>query len=55
MLRAPQTFSEVARVGPIHRQAGIIHGFLSDPEESTGILTVALPEEMPVDETLYLE
>ena len=53
MLRAPQTFSEVARVGPIHRQAGIIHGFLSDPE-STGILTVALPEEMPVNETLDL-
>jgi anion-transporting ArsA/GET3 family ATPase len=53
LLRAPQTFSEVARVGPIHRQAGIIHGFLSDPE-STGILTVALPEEMPVNETLDL-
>jgi anion-transporting ArsA/GET3 family ATPase len=53
MLRAPQTFSEVARVGPIHRQAGIIHGFLRDPA-STGILTVALAEEMPVSETLDL-
>jgi anion-transporting ArsA/GET3 family ATPase len=53
MLRAPRTFSEVARVGPIHRQAGKIHGFLADPA-STGVLTVALPEEMPVSETLDL-
>ena len=53
MLRAPQTFSEVARVGPIHRQAGYIHRFLTDPA-STGVLTVALPEEMPVNETLDL-
>jgi anion-transporting ArsA/GET3 family ATPase len=53
MLRAPRTFSEVARVGPIHRQAGIIHRFLSDPT-NTGVLTVALPEEMPVNETLDL-
>jgi anion-transporting ArsA/GET3 family ATPase len=53
MLRAPQTVSEVARVGPIHRQAGIIHRFLADPA-ATGVLTVALPEEMPVNETLDL-
>src|SRR5215211_4125895 len=53
MLRAPHTFSEVARVGPIHRQAGYIHGFLTNPA-STGVLTVALPEEMPVNETLDL-
>jgi anion-transporting ArsA/GET3 family ATPase len=53
MLRAPRTFSEVAKVGPIHRQAGIIHRFLADPK-ATGVLTVALPEEMPVNETLDL-
>jgi anion-transporting ArsA/GET3 family ATPase len=53
MLRAPQTFSEVARVGPIHRQAGYIHQFLANPA-STGVVTVALPEEMPVNETLDL-
>src|SRR5204863_2002144 len=53
MLRAPRTFSEVARVGPIHRQAGKIHSFLADPA-ATGVLTVALPEEMPVNETLEL-
>jgi anion-transporting ArsA/GET3 family ATPase len=54
MLRAPRTFSEVARVGPIHRQAGIIHRFLCDPA-ATGVLTVALPEEIPVSETLDLD
>jgi anion-transporting ArsA/GET3 family ATPase len=53
MLRSPRTFAEVARVGPIHRQAGIIHRFLIDPR-STGVVTVALPEEMPVNETLDL-
>jgi len=53
MLRAPRTFSEVARVGPIHRQAATIHRFLTDPA-ATGVLTVALPEEMPVTETLEL-
>jgi anion-transporting ArsA/GET3 family ATPase len=53
MLRAPRTFSEVARVGPIHRQAGMIDRFLRDPK-ATGVVTVALPEEMPVNETLDL-
>jgi anion-transporting ArsA/GET3 family ATPase len=54
MLRAPRTYHELARVGPIHRQAGIIDGFLRDPR-STAVLAVALPEEMPVAETLELE
>jgi anion-transporting ArsA/GET3 family ATPase len=53
MLRAPKTFSDVARVGPIHRQAGSIHRFLRDPS-STGLVAVALAEEMPVNETLDL-
>jgi anion-transporting ArsA/GET3 family ATPase len=53
MLRAPRTFADVARVGPINRQASRIHGFLSDPG-STGVLAVALAEEMPVNETLDL-
>ncbi len=54
MLRAPRTFSEVARVGPVHRQAGTIHRFLSN-RSLTGYVGVALPEEMPVSETLELE
>ena len=46
MLRAPSTYAGVARVGPIRRQALIIDEFVRDPE-TTGVLAVALPEEMP--------
>ena len=53
MLGAPRTFSEAARVGPIHRQAGYIHATLSDPSR-TAVVAVATPEEMPVNETLDL-
>jgi anion-transporting ArsA/GET3 family ATPase len=54
MLGTPRTFREVARVGPIRRQADRIHSFLADPR-STGVAAVALPEEMPVSETIELE
>jgi anion-transporting ArsA/GET3 family ATPase len=54
MLGTPRTFREAVRVGPIHRQAGVIHDFLTDPE-TTGVVAVALPEEMPVNETVELE
>ncbi len=53
LLRAPGTFRDLAGVGPIHRQAGHIDAFLHDPER-TGVVAVALPEEMPVTETLEL-
>ena len=53
MLNTPRTFGEIARVGPIRRQAGKIQDFLADPER-TAYLAVALPEEMPVIETLEL-
>jgi anion-transporting ArsA/GET3 family ATPase len=53
MMRAPRTFAEAARVGPIHRQAGRIHSFLADPA-ATGVVAVAVPEEIPVAETLDL-
>jgi anion-transporting ArsA/GET3 family ATPase len=53
LLRAPRTYAEIARVGPIRRQALMIDGFLSDPA-STGVVAVALPEEMAVAETLEL-
>lgn len=53
LMRAPRTFRDIARMGPIHRQAGKIHSFVSDPR-TTGVLAVALPEEMPVTETLEL-
>src|SRR4051812_23177771 len=51
MLRTPRTFRDVARVGPISRQAGRIDAFLSDPA-LTGVVAVAAPEEMPVNETI---
>jgi anion-transporting ArsA/GET3 family ATPase len=50
-LQAPRTFREVARVGTITRQARRVDSFITDPEQ-TGVLVVALPEEMPVSETL---
>src|ERR687893_1078245 len=53
MLTTPRTFGEIARVGPIRRQAGKIQDLLSDSER-TAYVAVALPEEMPVVETLEL-
>ena len=54
MLGAPRTYSEVARAGPVHRQARRIDAFLRDAQRSA-VLGVALAEEMPVNETLELE
>jgi anion-transporting ArsA/GET3 family ATPase len=54
MLRAPRTFVGVAKVGPIARQAATIDAFLRD-DASTGVLVTALPEEMPVNETIEFE
>jgi anion-transporting ArsA/GET3 family ATPase len=53
LLRAPRTYANIARVGPIGRQAGQIDEFLRS--DQTGVLCVALPEEMPVTETVELE
>lgn len=54
LLQAPRTYARVARVGPIHRDALRIDRFLHDGA-LTAVLGVALPEEMPVNETLELE
>ena len=54
MLRAPSTYATIARVGPVGRHAETIDSFLRDPRE-TGVLAVALPEEMPVNETVEFE
>jgi anion-transporting ArsA/GET3 family ATPase len=51
MLRTPQTFADVARVGPVRKKALMIDSFLRDPAQ-TGVIAVALPEEMPVNEAL---
>ena len=54
MLRAPSTYANIARVGPVGRHAARIDAFIRDPTQ-TGVLTVALPEEMPVNETVEFE
>jgi anion-transporting ArsA/GET3 family ATPase len=54
LLRTPKTFGDIARVGPIKRQADAIYRFITD-ESLTGVCAVAWPEEMPVNETLDLQ
>jgi hypothetical protein len=54
LLDAPRTFGEVAAAGPVARQARIIDGTLRD-RALTGVVVVATPEEMPVNEVAFLE
>jgi anion-transporting ArsA/GET3 family ATPase len=54
VLSAPRAFAETARVGRIARQGRTIDAMVSDPER-TGVVAVARPEEMPVNETLALQ
>ena len=54
VLSAPRTFAQAARVGRIARQGRTIDAMVSDPER-TGVVAVARPEEMPVNETLALQ
>ena len=53
-LQTPRTFANVARVGPIAAQAETLHKFITN-HKKTGVAIVALPEEMPVNETATLE
>lgn len=53
-LRAPRTFAEIARVGPIAHQGRTIDATLRDAA-FTGVVAVALAEELPVNETLLLQ
>ena len=53
MLRAPRTFRDATRVGPVASQANQIHKFLANPKQ-TAVVAVALAEDMPVNETLDL-
>ena len=54
LLRAPRTFADIAKVGPIRNHAETIHRFTVDPRQSA-VMAVALAEEMPVNETIDLE
>src|SRR3954468_17945816 len=51
MLQAPRTFGDIAHVGPVRRRADIIDAFLRDPKR-TGVVSVAIAQEMPVSETI---
>ena len=53
-LQTPRTFANLARVGPIRQQAEILDKFIRN-RKRTGMAVVALPEEMPVNETAKLE
>jgi len=53
LLSAPATFAEVARVGPVARQAREIHAMLCD-DAHTGVVIVTTGEQMAVSETLQL-
>ncbi|MBV8430731.1 MAG: ArsA family ATPase [Solirubrobacterales bacterium] len=53
LLRTPRTFADIARVGPIAHQGRAIAATLAD-RDFTGVVAVATPEEMPVNETLSL-
>jgi anion-transporting ArsA/GET3 family ATPase len=53
ILRTPKTFGDIARVGPVKRQADAIYDFITNPD-LTSVCAVAWPEEMPVNETLDL-
>ncbi len=53
-LQTPRTFANIARVGPIHSQARTLDRFITD-HDHTGTAIVALPEEMPVNESAALE
>jgi anion-transporting ArsA/GET3 family ATPase len=53
-LQTPRTFASIARVGPIHSQAQQLGALITD-HARTGVAIVALPEEMPVNESAALE
>ncbi len=53
ILRTPKTFADIALAGPIARQAARIAGSIAD-RNFTGVVAVATPEEMAVNETVAL-
>jgi anion-transporting ArsA/GET3 family ATPase len=52
-LQTPRTFAAIARVGPIHSQAQRLDALITDHDQ-TGTAIVALPEEMPINESAAL-
>ncbi len=54
LMQTPKNFAEIARVGPMAHQASLINSAITDHDQA-GVVIVALPEEMPVNETATLE
>ena len=54
ILKTPKTFANIAKVGPVRKQALAIDSFITNTAV-TGIIAVTTPEEMPVNETVYLQ
>jgi anion-transporting ArsA/GET3 family ATPase len=52
-LAAPQAIQELVQVGLVRDQTGWMLDILADPQQA-GVVIVAAPEEMPVNETLEL-
>src|SRR5207249_4605410 len=52
--QTPRSFANIARVGPIKAQAEALETLIVN-HRKTGVAIVALPEEMPVNETAALE
>ena len=52
-LTAPQAINDLVRVGQVREQTGWLADLLADPE-TTGLVIVTTPEEMPVRETIDL-
>src|SRR5256886_13785260 len=52
-LSAPQAINELVQVGLVREQTGWLLDILGDPRR-TGLVIVATPEEMPVNETIEL-
>jgi len=52
-LAAPQHIRELVKVGLVREQTGWMIEILDDPDR-TGVVIVAAPEEMPVNETIEL-
>jgi anion-transporting ArsA/GET3 family ATPase len=53
ILRTPKTFADIAKVGPIAHQGRTIAATIAD-RAFTAVAAVAIAEEMPVNETLWL-
>jgi anion-transporting ArsA/GET3 family ATPase len=53
-LETPRTFARIARVGPMRAQAEALDAFICN-HRRTGVVLVAIPEEMPVNESALLE